>query len=286
MATVPLRVVDATKRFQVGGHDQTVFEQVSLEIERERIFALLGPSGCGKSTLLRAIASLEPLSEGRVELGAEDGAHPSVGIAFQQPLLLPWLTVQENVRLGLRYAANRGAGDHESVARILAAFGIAPLADSYPDELSGGEAQRVALARTVVTQPQVVLLDEPFGPLDPLTRASLQDWLVGIQQSLRLTVVIVTHDVDEAVYLGDRVALMSAGPGRIRHVWETARGPSRTRSSAESSALREEILRAYMGVNAGAAAARAAGGLALAAQGAPRFARSALDPAPTQEGTR
>src|SRR5690606_34929860 len=120
---------------------------------------------------------------------------------FQQPLLLPWLNVRDNVSLGFRYRANRDAKQQDSVQRTLVEFGLAELAEAYPDELSGGQAQRVSLTRTAVTQPRVILLDEPFGALDPVTRRNMQQWLVGIQQSLGLTVVMVTHDVDEALLL-------------------------------------------------------------------------------------
>jgi ABC-type nitrate/sulfonate/bicarbonate transport system ATPase subunit len=131
------------------------------------------------------------------------------------------------------------------VVRIIEEFGLAELADHYPDEISGGQAQRVALARTAVVRPEVILLDEPFGALDPLTRASLQRWLVGIQQALDLTVVLVTHDLDEAVVLGDRIALMTPGPGTIQRIWTLDRAARSSRSAASTSAIRDEILAAY-----------------------------------------
>jgi len=229
----------------------TVFEGLDLEVQDREIFVLLGPSGCGKSTLLRVIAGLDELDEGSVELApGDDGDHVrDVGIVFQQPLLLPWLTVRENVSLGLKYRANRGAQSEGVVDDTLAEFGLADLRDSYPDELSGGQAQRVSLARTVVTRPRVILLDEPFGALDPLTRRTLQRWLLSIQQSLGLAVVLVTHDVDEAILLGDRVALMSPSPGRIRHTW---RFDERERSPAQLAEVREAVLAAYTEVVASA----------------------------------
>lgn len=241
MAAVPLRLTGATRRFRDHGHTFTVFEHLDLAVEDRELFVLLGPSGCGKSTLLRVIAGLERLDEGHVEIAP--GEHRrDVGIVFQQPLLLPWRTVAENVALGLGYAANRDARRDHVVHETLEDFGLLDLADAYPDELSGGQAQRVSLARTVVTQPRVILLDEPFGALDPLTRASMQQWLLDLQQRLGLTVVLVTHDVDEAVRLGHRVALMSPSPGRICHAWrfsQDERGPSRL------SATRATVIRAY-----------------------------------------
>lgn len=251
MAAVPLRVDGATRRFRDRGRVHTVFEGLDLEVQDREIFVLLGPSGCGKSTLLRVIAGLDELDEGSVHLASgEDGDHVrDVGIVFQQPLLLPWLTVRENVSLGLKYRANRGAQIEHIVDETLAEFGLADLRDSYPDELSGGQAQRVSLARTVVTRPRVILLDEPFGALDPLTRRMLQRWLLSIQQSLGLAVVLVTHDVDEAILLGDRVALMSPSPGRIRHTW---RFDERERNSAQLAEVREAVLAAYTEVVASA----------------------------------
>jgi ABC-type nitrate/sulfonate/bicarbonate transport system ATPase subunit len=241
MAAVPLRVTAATRRFRDRGHAFTVFENLDLAVEDGELFVLLGPSGCGKSTLLRVIAGLEPLDEGVVDLAP--GEHRrDVGIVFQQPLLLPWLTVTQNVALGLEYAANREACRPGIVAGTLADFGLADLAGAYPDELSGGQAQRVSLARTVVTQPRVILLDEPFGALDPLTRLSLQQWLIEIQQRLGLTVVMVTHDVDEAVRIGHRVALMSPSPGRICRAWRFSR---EEREPTRLAATRATVIHAY-----------------------------------------
>ncbi len=248
MAAVALRVTDAAKAYVNGGHETPVFSRVDLDVESGEILALLGPSGCGKSTLLRAIAGLDELSGGEISWPAGGDAASRVGVVFQQPLLLPWLTVLENVKLGLRYRAHRGAADDEAVRSTIAEFGLSELIEAYPDELSGGQAQRVSVARTVVTNPQIVLLDEPFSALDPLTRASMQDWLVGIQQSLGLTAVIVTHDVDEAVFLGDRVAMMSPAPGTIVQSWRLDRATRAERGSQAADELKREILATYRGL--------------------------------------
>lgn len=241
MAAVPLRLTGAARRFRDNGHTFTVFENLDLTVDDRELFVLLGPSGCGKSTLLRVIAGLERLDEGRLEVATGDHQR-DVGIVFQQPLLLPWLTVTENIGLGLRYAANRDVRRSDLVAHTIETFGLHGLAHAYPDELSGGQAQRVALARTVVTQPRVILLDEPFGALDPLTRASMQQWLLDLQPRLGLTVVLVTHDVDEAVRLGHRIALMSPSPGRICQAW---RFTAEDRDPSRLAATRATVIRAY-----------------------------------------
>jgi ABC-type nitrate/sulfonate/bicarbonate transport system ATPase subunit len=224
VGTIALRVAAGTKSFFRDGHEHVVFQGIDLAVEQGEVFALLGPSGCGKSTLLRTIANLEHLTGGDIEINGDNlrgGRRHAVGVAFQDPLLLPWLTVAENVGLGLRYRANRGAARTESVEQILHDFGLSATASSYPGELSGGQAQRASLARTIITRPEILLLDEPFAALDPRTRATLQDWLLDVTRQRGLTVVVVTHDVDEAMYLGDRIALMSRDPGTITNVWVT-----------------------------------------------------------------
>ncbi len=237
MGTVALRVVGAARAYQHHHHLTPVFSGVSLEVAAGEVFALLGPSGCGKSTLLRAIAGLEPLTAGRVEMApAADGSRPA-GIVYQEPRLLPWLTVAENVALGLRYRANRAARAHASVERALREVGLADYAGASPDALSGGQAQRVALARTLITGPSVLLLDEPFAALDPPTRAALQDRLVELARGRGLAVVLVTHDVDEALRTGDRIGLMTPAPGTLARRWEMA--------GQDLPALRAEVLAAY-----------------------------------------
>jgi len=244
MDAVALRLIGAARVYHRGTTRHEVFGDLDLDVRRGEILALLGPSGCGKSTLLRVLAGLDRLDAGRLELGAgySTGA---VGIAFQNPSLLPWLTVAENVDLGLRFAANAGRREADLVARTLRDLGLAALADAYPAELSGGQAQRVNVARLIVVGRPILLLDEPFAALDPATREALQDWLRDLQRARALTMVVVTHDLTEALHLGDRIALMSGRPGSIRETWDVRSVAGRTDRTAGTEALRRRILDHY-----------------------------------------
>ena len=215
---------------------------VDLELLQGEVVALLGPSGCGKSTLLRCLAGLEPFSAGELEVAHDGGpARGGVGVVFQEPRLMPWLTVRQNVELGLRFRRNRGAAAAPAsltVDRLLDVLGLAELAAARPSALSGGQAQRVAVARAVITRPRILLLDEPFAALDPVTRTSLQRWLLEVRRELELSAIVVTHDIDEAIFLGDRIALLSRQPGTIVARWNGC-------STAQRGALRQEILQRY-----------------------------------------
>jgi sulfonate transport system ATP-binding protein len=188
---------------------------ISLQIQRGEIVAVIGGSGCGKSTLLRAICGLDPATSGTVAL---DGLritapHEKIGMVFQEPRLLPWLSVADNVGFGLD--GDPTALRREKVRHALARVGLLDKANAWPRELSGGQAQRVAIARALVPRPEVLLLDEPFSALDAFTRADLQDHLLALWEESRPTLMLVTHDVDEAVVLADRIIVMRPRPGRL-----------------------------------------------------------------------
>jgi sulfonate transport system ATP-binding protein len=189
-------------------------ERFSAEIRQGEIVAIIGGSGCGKSTLLRAVAGLDRATSGAVVLDdiAISAPHEKIGIIFQEPRLLPWLSVADNIGFGLSDAPAEVR--REKVARALQRVGLADKADAWPRELSGGQAQRVAIARALVPRPEVLLLDEPFSALDAFTRRDLQDHLLDLWADTRPTLVLVTHDVDEAVVLADRVIVMRPRPGR------------------------------------------------------------------------
>jgi sulfonate transport system ATP-binding protein len=190
-------------------------DRVSLDIPAGEIVAVIGGSGCGKSTLLRAASGLDRPTQGFVRLDGEEitEPHEKIGIIFQEPRLLPWLSVADNVGFGLTELAKPER--RRRIAAALERVGLPDKATVWPRELSGGQAQRVAIARALVPQPQVLLLDEPFSALDAFTRADLQDHLLALWADGRPTLIHVTHDVDEAIVLADRVVVMRPRPGRI-----------------------------------------------------------------------
>ncbi|WP_024804236.1 ABC transporter ATP-binding protein [Nocardia sp. BMG51109] len=213
MGTVALRLSGGHKSYA----GRPVLTGVDLELEFGGRLAILGPTGAGKSTLLRILAGLEP-PDGGALVTDPDATRATV---FQRPLLLPWLTVRENIELGGRYRANRERFDPAGIAGLLALLGLADLADMRPDRLSGGQAQRVAIARALAVRPRVLLLDEPFSALDPATRTDLRRRLRDSLDRLSVSMVLITHDVDEALYLADTVAVLD-GSGSIRSIEVTA----------------------------------------------------------------
>jgi ABC-type nitrate/sulfonate/bicarbonate transport system ATPase subunit len=207
-------LVDVSIKRGSGLRSTTVVKDLSFDIARGEILALVGTSGRGKTTVLHALAGLIGVSKGDIvhhSINTDVGR--ATGVVFQDSLLLPWLTVNQNIRLGYKFKANRSGTKSDFDARVVSLLdilGIKDLADRKVSELSGGQAQRVAIARTVATQPRVLLLDEPFSALDAATRGALQNWLIELRNMLQLTVVIVTHDIDEALTLADRVLVLPA----------------------------------------------------------------------------
>jgi sulfonate transport system ATP-binding protein len=219
-----------SRRFENGF---VALDGVNLSVQRGEFLGILGPSGCGKSTLLRLLAGLDAPSEGTVLHGGQliTGARPDTGIVFQEPRLMPWLSVRENIALGLWDIPKheRGWRIDEALDRV----GLAAFCDALPKTLSGGMAQRVGIARALALEPELLLLDEPFAALDPLTRMGLQDHLREVLGASGRSVVLITHDVDEALLLSDRVIVMQGPPGLI--AWQQAIDLPHPRKRTEAS---------------------------------------------------
>ena len=193
-------------------------DRVSFRVSRGAFVCLLGPSGCGKSTVLNAIAGFEPPFEGKVTVSGREviGPGPDRGMVFQQPNLFPWKSVRGNIAHGPRMSGKSRPEVAAITNALIEMVGLVRFADSYPHTLSGGMQQRVALARALANKPSVLLMDEPFGALDAQTRVVMQEHLIRLWAQVGATIVFVTHDVDEAIFLADRVLIMTAGPGRIK----------------------------------------------------------------------
>jgi len=227
------------KTYPNGVH---ALEGFSARINLGEIVAIIGGSGCGKSTLLRAIAGLDRATAGVIVLDgiSVTAPHEKIGIIFQEPRLLPWLSVADNIGFGL---ANLPAAERQQkVSRALHRVGLVDKANAWPRELSGGQAQRVAIARALVPSPEVLLLDEPFSALDAFTRADLQDHLLDLWADTKPTLVLVTHDVDEAVVLADRVMVMRPRPGRLFEEIKVDLTRPRDRASLAFEAVKHQVL--------------------------------------------
>src|SRR6201988_3946288 len=241
-----LDVTNVTKDF--AAQDRTnqrtlALDGVSFSVAAGEFVSIIGPSACGKSTLLRLIAGLDFPSSGELRVGTEviSGANAERGLVFQDPNLFPWLTVRRNIRSGLVALGVVREKNHE-VDDFIRLVGLEGFADVYPHHLSGGMAQRVALARALITHPKVLLLDEPLGALDAFTRMQMQDEVLRLWQARLTTVLLVTHDVDEAIYMSDRILIMTPRPGRIERVLDVRLERPRQRNAEEFLRLRGDIL--------------------------------------------
>ncbi|GGM35517.1 ABC transporter ATP-binding protein [Promicromonospora citrea] len=250
-SALPVRLDGVARAFPAGrgSTPRTVLAGVDLEVAPGEIVAVLGPSGCGKSTLLRQVSGLDAPTAGRVTVDGTPvaGADPRTAVAFQEPRLLPWRTLTQNVALGLPAGTPRPAG-RERVARLLDLVGLSGAAELRPRQVSGGMAQRASLARALARDPGVLLLDEPFGALDALTRLRMQDLLLDVHAAQPATVLLVTHDVEEALYLADRVVLLrtlgqgAAPAGSVARVVEVPGARPRDRAARDLAELRAELL--------------------------------------------
>jgi NitT/TauT family transport system ATP-binding protein len=239
-----LELMNITKKYITEKKELLAVDNVSLSVEENEFISIVGPSGCGKSTLLRIIAGLEKPTSGKVLLDGKEVKEPSAerGMVFQQYTLMPWRTVLKNVTFGLEIKKIPKEEQIKIAKKFIKMVGLEGFEDAYPYQLSGGMQQRVAIARTLANDPEIVLMDEPFGALDTQTRAILQNELLKIWQKEKKTVLFVTHSVDEAVYLSDRVVVMTARPGKIKKIIPIELKRPRDRTSIEFLEYKKKIV--------------------------------------------
>ena len=237
-----LSIQNVNKSFTVDGQKVDVLKDINLEVQKGEFIAIVGHSGCGKSTLLKIIAGLEKNDTGLVTVDGKEVNGPGMdrGMIFQEHRLFPWMSIEKNVQLGLK-----GLSKEEKTKlsdQYLELVKLSEFKKAYPSQLSGGMSQRAAIARSLVSQPEVLLLDEPFGALDALTKIELQEELLKIRERFHNTMLMVTHDIEEAVYLADRIVVMSARPGRIKDVIKVELGTYRDRGGSDFAHYKKKIV--------------------------------------------
>ena len=235
------------KEFAKGERRVVALEEIDLTVDEREFVAILGPSGCGKSTLLNMVAGFDLPTRGSVRVAGEEilAPAPSRGVVFQEPALFPWLTVMDNVVFGPKTLGQSSTDYRARAAQIIEQIGLSGFEASYPAELSGGMRQRVGIARVLIMEPKVLLMDEPFGSLDAQTRTLMQELLLALWERHHQTVLFITHDIEEAVLLADRVCVMTARPGRIKKSIDVRMPRPRSielTTSPEFNALRREVL--------------------------------------------
>ena len=219
---VTLEVTDLSKQFDSARGSITALDNVSFSVHKRELMCVIGPSGCGKSTLVRILAGLETPTSGEVRVNGKivSGPGPERGMVFQGYTLFPWQTVKQNVMFGPRMAGKSAFSAESEAREWISLVGLSKFENAYPYQLSGGMKQRVAIARALANQPRVLFMDEPFGALDAQTRSQMQSYLLEIWKNVDITIVFITHDLDEAVFLADRILVLDANPGRIREMVE------------------------------------------------------------------
>lgn len=243
---IVLSVRNLKKSFGPAGHEHVVFDHVSLDIHRREFITIIGPSGCGKSTFIRIAAGLDEATAGEMLLNGKEihGPGPDRGMVFQGYTLFPWRTVKQNVMFGLEIQGHSSSEAEAEARQWLEMVGLSRFEESYPHELSGGMKQRVAIARALANNPQILIMDEPFGALDALTRCKMQSYLLQIWKRVDATILFITHDLDEAIYLSDRILVLGVNPGGVREVIENPVPRPRTQAqylSPEFLALKARL---------------------------------------------
>lgn len=241
-----LQLKNINKKFPIEGKELQILKDINLDIKDGEFISIVGASGCGKSTLLKMIIGLHSVSEGDIIIrGNKDGAtNTKVGIAFQEARLLPWLSVYENIEFGITKKLSKDESKQQ-VEELIELVGLKGFENAYPRQLSGGMQQRVSIARALVSDPDILLLDEPFGALDALTRINMQNEVLKIWKHKKKTMILVTHDIDEAIFLSDRIIVLSSRPGEIKQIIEVNDTRPRDRSSSNFVHTRKKIYKEF-----------------------------------------
>lgn len=244
---ISLQIKNVSKTFLIKNEELQVLKDVNIDIKKGEFVSIVGASGCGKSTLLKMIIGLENVTRGEIII---DGANQvsakdiQVGMAFQEARLFPWLTVEENIEFGITADISK-AEKEKLVARQIDLVGLTGFEKALPKQLSGGMQQRVSIARALATNPDILLLDEPFGALDALTRINMQNEVLRIWEQEKKTMILVTHDIDEAIFLSDRIIVLSSRPGEIKQLLNVEMPRPRDRSSSEFIRIRKRIYKEF-----------------------------------------
>lgn len=241
-----LNIEHLNKDYEVDGSSVHVSDDVNLDVREGEFISIVGPSGCGKSTLLRIVAGLDKATSGKVENRGREikGISKNIGMIFQEPRLFPWLSIRDNVAFCFSFRERRK--DKKRINALvdyyLQLVDLSDFAEAYPNQLSGGMKQRASIARTLIENPEILLLDEPFSALDAFTRMSMQKELLKIWETEKKTMILVTHDIDEAIFLSDRIIVLSERPSTIQRIIEVKQGRPRDRSSYDFLEVRRQIM--------------------------------------------
>ncbi len=238
-----INIKDVSKEYLTNNSIFKALDHVSLQIEKGEFLCLLGPSGCGKTTLLNSVAGFEKVNTGSIQIDGKQVLEPSIRnvTIFQNYGLLPWRTVQKNVELGLESKKVSKKERHDIASKYIDLVGLSKFSKSHPSQLSGGMQQRVAIARALAVDPEIIFMDEPFGALDALTRLKMQDEISNIWEQQKKTIIFVTHDNEEAVFLADRIVIMTPNPGKIKSIISVPLARKRDRTSDDFLKIRDRV---------------------------------------------
>lgn len=241
-----LKIKNVSRIYRDGDNEVTALQNIDFTVNKGDFVSVIGSSGCGKTTLLRMLSGLDSTEYGEILLDGEriEGPDPKRGYIFQQGNLFPWLTIEKNIAYGLK-ARHIFKQNKNRVQEFIDLTGLTGFEKSYPHQISGGMAQRVAIARALINDPEILLLDEPMGALDSFTRAELQDKLLEIRKIKNTTMILVTHDIDEAIYLSDKIIIMTPRPGRISEILEVKIPHPRSRGGDEFLKIRSKLLEKF-----------------------------------------